>query len=209
MKKLLKIGAEAEVYLTNFLGLKVVVKKRLKKPYRIEEVDAMIREQRTKREIKIMHLAKSLGVNTPVVIFSDIKNGIIVMEYIEGETLKSLLEKSTEDYVLRIIKRLGELVGTLHSNSIIHGDLTPANIIVDNLTGEIFFIDFGLSEISNDTRLKAVDIHVFKESLKTLTDRYEILMDAFVEGYSKTCPESSKVLKLEHEIERMGRYVRG
>ncbi|MCD6503148.1 MAG: Kae1-associated kinase Bud32 [Thermoplasmata archaeon] len=210
MKKVLKIGAEAEVYLTEFLGYKVLVKRRLSKPYRIPEVDKMIKEQRTRKEVKIMHLAKTLGVNTPAIVFTDIENGIIVMEFIEGSNLKELIEgaKSTEA-IAPIIRRMGELVGIMHKNDIIHGDLTPANIIVDKKSGEIFFIDFGLSEISHDLRLKAVDIHVFKESLKTLTDYYKDYMKYFIEGYSKTFPESSKVLALEKEIERMGRYVTG
>ncbi|MCD6157503.1 MAG: Kae1-associated serine/threonine protein kinase [Euryarchaeota archaeon] len=210
MKRVLKIGAEAEVYITKFLGYDVVVKRRLSKPYRIPEVDKMIREQRTKRELRIMHTVKLMGVNAPAVIFSDVENGIIVMEFVRGISLKEALdEKKPKEQVLKFLKRIGELVGILHKNDIIHGDLTPANIIIDDDTKDVFFIDFGLSEVSRELRLKAIDIHVFKESLKTLTDEYETYMLAFIEGYSKTFPRSSEVLKIEHEIEKMGRYVKG
>jgi len=209
MKRVIKVGAEAKIYLTNFLGFDVVVKKRIPKAYRIPEVDLWIRTQRSKREIKIMILAKKLGVRTPAIIFTDPQNGIIVMEYIRGKTLKKVLEDRSisQNIKLQMVMDVGKYVGILHKNDIIHGDLTPSNIIVRD--DEVILLDFGLSEITKDDRLKAIDLHVFKEALKSFLDNYQEFFEWFVRGYLESYGHGRKVLEIEEEIEKMGRYVMG
>ena len=209
MKYLIKVGAEAEIYLTNFLDFKVVVKKRIPKAYRIPEVDLLIRTQRSKREVKIMALAKKLGIRTPAIIFTDVENGIIVMEYVEGNTLKGVLEdKSVEEIIkLKILEELGRHIGVLHKNDIVHGDLTPSNIIVKD--NEIILLDFGLSEITTDKRLKATDLHVFKEALKAILDDFQKYFMTFTQGYLEEYEDGKNILDIEGEIEKMGRYVMG
>jgi len=39
MEKLIKRGAEAEIYLSVYMGREVVIKRRIKKVYRIKEID--------------------------------------------------------------------------------------------------------------------------------------------------------------------------
>jgi len=209
MKRVIKVGAEAEIYLTTFMDFEVVVKKRIPKAYRIPEVDLWIRTQRSKREVKIMTLAKRLGVRTPAVIFTDLENGIIVMEHVYGETLKKVLEdkRISEKIKLQIVLEIGKYIGILHKNDIIHGDLTPSNIIVKD--SEIILLDFGLSEITKDERLKATDLHVFKEALKTILDDYQKFFEWFTKGYLESYSGGRKVLEIEEEIEKMGRYVMG
>jgi len=209
MKRVIKVGAEAEIYLTTFMDFEVVVKKRIPKAYRIPEVDLWIRTQRSKREVKIMTLAKRLGVRTPAVFFTDLENGIIVMEHVYGETLKKVLEdkRISEKIKLQIILEIGKYIGILHKNDIIHGDLTPSNIIVKD--SEIILLDFGLSEITKDERLKATDLHVFKEALKTILDDYQKFFEWFTKGYLESYSGGRKVLEIEEEIEKMGRYVMG
>ena len=54
---LLKRGAEAELYLDTWYGRKVVVKRRVKKGYRIRELDEEIRSYRTSHEaVSYTHL---------------------------------------------------------------------------------------------------------------------------------------------------------
>jgi N6-L-threonylcarbamoyladenine synthase/protein kinase Bud32 len=45
----------------------VIRKERISKKYRIEELDHKIRKQRTKQEAKLIHLAKTCGVITPLI----------------------------------------------------------------------------------------------------------------------------------------------
>lgn len=198
----ISLGAEARISLAEFLGRKVILKNRIPKRYRIRELDERLRYYRTREEAKIISDARRAGVPTPVVLHAD--KDLLVMEYIEGERLKDILggENSVE-----IMRELGKLIGRLHSTGIIHGDLTPSNIIVSS--GKLYLIDFGLGMYSTRAEDKAVDIHTLRESLRsTHPDLAEELIEAFLEGYGETCSDFDDVRERLEDIERRGRYVR-
>lgn len=76
----------------------------------------------------------------------------IVMELIEGRTLKELIRKNTRiapqmavRYALRILAALDHA----HKNNIIHRDIKPQNILVDQ-TGKIKVADFGIAKLVNE-----------------------------------------------------------
>ncbi|WP_427339294.1 protein kinase domain-containing protein [Caloranaerobacter sp. DY30410] len=69
----------------------------------------------------------------------------IVMEYIEGNNLKEIINKdklSIKD-ILGISLILSELINKLYQLGYIYGDLKLENIIVDRRTKKIVFVDFG------------------------------------------------------------------
>jgi len=69
----------------------------------------------------------------------------IVMEYIKGETLSELLNRSalTLSRALEIIEAVTEALGTAHARGIIHRDIKPSNVLV-NKEGDVKVVDFGL-----------------------------------------------------------------
>ncbi|HEU5163126.1 MAG TPA: serine/threonine-protein kinase [Thermoanaerobaculia bacterium] len=71
----------------------------------------------------------------------------IVMEYVDGEDLASLLERIgrlTQRKAAAISRDLCEGLAASHHAGIIHGDLKPANIMIDG-RGRARVMDFGLS----------------------------------------------------------------
>ncbi|MEM4033384.1 MAG: Kae1-associated kinase Bud32, partial [Sulfolobales archaeon] len=118
---LIASGAEANLYKGRFLGYDVVVKHRVSKPYRDVKLDLMIRRDRTLTEAKIMLLAMSLGVRVPTVLYVDLENSIIVMEYVEGVLLRDYIGLVDEDVRRAYLELLGVYVGKLHKNDITHG----------------------------------------------------------------------------------------
>lgn len=175
----------------------LVYKRRIEKRYRVKEIDERIRKERTKSEAKIISEARRKGVPTPIIF--DITDYELVMERIEGDLAREVINDA-------ISERIGEFVGILHKNSIIHSDLTTSNIIVgrDNV---VYFIDFGLSFIESSTEARGVDVHLFFQSLRGTHESYEQLKRSFIKGYQRTFPSASQVLKRVKEIERRGRYV--
>ncbi|MEM3712151.1 MAG: hypothetical protein QXR97_01230 [Thermoproteota archaeon] len=83
-------GAEAIVDLCEWMGMKVVVKTRILKGYRVKELDESIRKSRTIREASILSSAKKAGVETPFVYHVNPVEGWIIMSYVEGESLRSM-----------------------------------------------------------------------------------------------------------------------
>ena len=89
--KLIKHGAEAKLYLDKFDNQLVVIKDRIKKNYRIKQIDEKIRKTRTSLEFNLLTEARRTGVPTPKILEIDKNNHKIVMEYIDGKRVKELL----------------------------------------------------------------------------------------------------------------------
>ena len=75
----------------------------------------------------------------------------IVMEYVEGTTLKEVMEQGLSSRTAaRLMDELTDAVAYIHSLGIVHRDLKPSNVIVTQ-GGHVKLIDFGLA----DTRAHA------------------------------------------------------
>ncbi|MGC8849719.1 MAG: Kae1-associated kinase Bud32 [Candidatus Bathyarchaeia archaeon] len=217
--KLIRKGAEADLYLHNWHGLQVIVKRRVRKNYRHRSLDLRIRRYRTIHEAQMIHEARRAGVPTPIVYEVDKDRFTIVMEYIQGERVKELLESIDGEEMGCLSIGIGRLIARLHMRNIIHGDLTTSNLIRAkpisqysglNRWGMLFLIDFGLSYFSAELEDRGVDLHLLKRALNSTHFRVaEECYSQVVSGYSEVVGESyaSKVLEKVEEIERRGRYA--
>lgn len=82
-------------------------------------------------------------------------NYYIVMEYIEGKTLKQLLQKRgalTLTEVIDIMSQLTDGIAHAHEAYIIHRDIKPQNIMIED-NGLIKITDFGIAMALNSTQL--------------------------------------------------------
>lgn len=85
----------------------------------------------------------------------DSGNYYIVMEYVEGKTLKQLLKKRgslTLSESIDIILQLTDGIAHAHDSYIIHRDLKPQNIMIQD-DGGIKITDFGIAMALNSTQL--------------------------------------------------------
>jgi len=206
---LLKKGAEASLYLAEWHGRKVILKTRLPKKYRQAKLDMEIRNYRTVHEPQLMHEAKKAGVPTPTIFLVDVKNAVIVMEFIEGKQVKQLLGGFSEKEREKACVKIGELIGRLHAYGVIHGDLTTSNMIL-NSEGKIFLVDFGLGEKTMELEARGVDLHLMKRALQSTHYRFaEECFEAVMRGYAAVLGEEDvkDVLDKIREIEKRGRYV--
>lgn len=71
----------------------------------------------------------------------------IVMEYIEGRTLRECIKQGlTKDQSLNIIKQLCQALFYIHQRQIIHRDLKPDNVMITYNGNHVKLVDFGLSD---------------------------------------------------------------
>ena len=207
--KLLKKGAEASLFLADWHGKKVIIKRRLPKKYRHVELDDEIRGYRTAHEPQLIHEAKKAGVGTPTVFLVDVEKATITMEYVRGKQVKQLLSCIAKSERWKLCFEIGKVIGKLHSHGVIHGDLTTSNMIV-NGEGRVFLVDFGLGEKNMELEAKGVDLHLLKRALQST--HYEFAEECFrkvMEGYAVVLgvEEMEKVLVRIKTIEKRGRYV--
>ena len=92
MEEPIAMGAEAVVTASEFLGRKAVKKTRNPKSYRHPELDDMLRSVRTRNEVRMIRIARSDVVRTPVVYDVNMSVCSITMEFIEGTKVKDLLD---------------------------------------------------------------------------------------------------------------------
>ena len=202
--KILKKGAEADVYISSWNGKKSVLKIRKEKKYRNSSLDTRIRKQRTIREAQIISHVKSFGISTPLIYFVNYKNFSIYMQYVKGKLIRDMDEKSIHKTCLQI----GMIVGTLHQNGIMHGDLTTSNFILTSK--HLFLIDFGLANRTEKPDDHAVDLRLFKEILNSAhANVMKKSWKNFITGYEKSVGKKhcKKILELVSVIESRGRYA--
>ena len=191
--KVIQQGAEAKIILNN----NKIIKNRIKKLYRLKEIDEKLIKQRTKAEAKIMEKLSKV-INVPKILKVDKEK--IEMEYIKGEKLSESFEKL--DYK-KIAKQIGESISKIHNLDIIHGDLTTSNMLIKN--DDLYIIDFGLAFHSSKVEDKAVDLHLLKQALES--KHYKIAEDVekiILDNYD---PKQEKEIKGRIKIiEKRGRY---
>ena len=203
--KLIRRGAEGDIFFTTWNSQKAILKSRKKKDYRNSSLDYRLRKQRTIRESQIMSEIKKFGIHTPLIHFVDIKNCDIIMQKIDGILVHDLPNSK----LVNSCKKIGRLVGIMHKNGIAHGDLTTSNFIESK--NYIFIIDFGLANRTLKSDDHAVDLRLFKEILNSAhADIFERAWSNFLSGY-KTLVGKERFAKITNKvmiIESRGRYAR-
>lgn len=77
-------------------------------------------------------------------LFEDNSTAYLVMEYLEGKTLKAVMKEARlpEDRIRQIMGSLVDALAAVHDKAIFHLDIKPANVLVEP-GGRVVLIDFG------------------------------------------------------------------
>jgi len=154
-------GGMAEVFKAYQPGLDRYVAVKLMHSFLADDKDFMARFQ---REAKLV--ASLRHPNIVQVHDFDVEGGVsyMVMEYVDGETLKSRLQNLEEkgqwislDEAVRIILSVGSALKYAHRLGMVHRDVKPANVMI-NKNGDVILTDFGIAKIfagSGGTQLTA------------------------------------------------------
>jgi predicted Ser/Thr protein kinase len=118
------------------------------------------KEERVEFEERFYREAKSAGrLNHPnIVTIYDVgetdEAAYIAMEYLEGESLRELLDTGVVlpiDRICRIAARIASALYYAHKNHVVHRDIKPANIMIAR-NRDIKIMDFGIAKISTGSR---------------------------------------------------------
>lgn len=81
-------------------------------------------------------------------VFEENGTAYYVMEYIDGQSLKTYVDENgalAEDLATKYICQIADALAEVHANKLLHLDVKPANIML-NRKGEAVLIDFGISK---------------------------------------------------------------
>ena len=201
----LKRGAEAELRKVEFLGRPAVEKHRVPKAYRIPALDEDLRRSRIRMEARLMAEARAAGVSVPILYDINLVDNKIVMEFIDGPTLKEVLDRGGAP-AREAAREIGRIAGRLHRAGIIHGDLTTSNMILRD--GRILLIDFSLGGKGDTPEERGVDLHLLREALTSAHKNAATYYREVLAGYRETlgAGASESIAKVK-EIEGRGRYT--
>jgi serine/threonine protein kinase len=144
-------GGMAEVYLSRQPGLGRDVAIKVLNPYvTMEDSDFVARFQREGQA------AAALRHPNIIQVFDFERQDdtyFLVMEYVEGTTLKDLLqdlrgrgERMPLNQVLQILRQIGGALDYAHEQGTLHRDIKPANIMINN-KGQSILTDFGIAKM--------------------------------------------------------------
>jgi len=202
-------GAEAILIQSVWETNDVIIKHRIGKKYRINQLDNLLRNQRTIAESRAIIRAKQFLVPVPLIHDINLVDAAITMSFIKGERLKDKIHHLESEKLHDIFTKVGKIVAQLHKNDQIHGDLTTSNLILTP-DENLFLIDFGLAFMSSADEDKSVDLHLFKRVVvSTHGEFFEDIYPWFLSGYAKEYGKGHKlILRGIEEVELRGRYVK-
>ena len=149
VESLLGRGGMGSVYkarertLDRYVALKIVPEFRAQDEQFLERFRREARIAARLRHPRIVSVHE-VGMMGPFAYFS--------MDYIEGGTLRSVVErrrKLSQEDAISIVAEVCRAVAHAHSKGIIHRDLKPENVMIDT-EGDVFVMDFGLARAVED-----------------------------------------------------------
>lgn len=149
----------SSLYTGTYLGKKHILKG-LKPEYK----NKLFYENLLKKEFEISHPLDHPNI-VKTIDFKHIPDlgNYIMMEYIDGITLKEFVERHrvaksqsrrAKNIYDKIFNELLDAMSYFHSKQIIHRDLKPSNILITNNGNNVKIIDFGLSDADDYLILK-------------------------------------------------------
>lgn len=139
-------GGMATVYRAYHAALDRSVAIKALHPAFMEDPNFLARFQREARVVARLEHPNIV----PIYDFSEHEGRpFLVMKFIEGETLKTVLQKNhpTLAETLPVVEAVGAALAYAHSQGILHRDVKPSNVLVTR-AGQIYLADFGLARIA-------------------------------------------------------------
>lgn len=114
----------------------------------------------------------------------------IVMEYVEGDTLRAHIPPEGMDLKLAasILRQIGQAVDHVHAKGIVHRDLKPENILLRRGSNEVVLVDFGIAKVPGSlttthtpigTLLYMSPEQLMGEEITAASDIYQIAVVAY------------------------------
>lgn len=213
-------GGMADIYLSRQQNLDRDVAIKVLSPYVVAEDANFV--NRFRREGQA---AAALRHPNIVQIFDFDNEGdvyFLVMEYIEGRTLKQILQELGEkrqvltmEEVLRIVGQVGDALDYAHQQGCLHRDVKPSNIMI-NQWGDAILMDFGIARITgsavqtSDGTISGTPAYMSPEqgrdaNVDHRSDLYSlgIVLYEMLTGQVPFVGESPLVVMMKHERETL------
>jgi serine/threonine-protein kinase len=130
---------------------------RLGRQVAVKRLHAESPEDTARRFRREARLGASLNHPNIVAVYdivSDDEGVLIVMEYVEGETLRDAIDRGplSPTHVLAVLRGVAQALDHAHGEGIVHRDVKPANVLLGG-DGRIKLADLGIATAVEGTRI--------------------------------------------------------
>ena len=144
LQRLLARGGMGDVY--------VGVDELLERPVAVKLMKAELRMSAARRSGFLAEARVLSGLRHPNIcavydFFEDQDQDVLVLELIEGQTLRSLLQTGRPADPLGIASEIADALVAAHERGIAHRDLKPENVML-TASGRVKVLDFGLARVT-------------------------------------------------------------
>ena len=156
IEKVIGMGGMAVVFKAEDIAAKKTVAIKLLREDTAQEEESVKRFINESKAVSMLSHPNIVKIYS-VSVREDLK--YIVMEYIEGITLKTYMQKKRVMKVDEILKCAGQILNALdhaHSKGIVHRDIKPQNIMLTR-NGQIKVTDFGIAKLPNAETVTMTD----------------------------------------------------
>ena len=176
---------QGNMYRNNRESLEVSVSNNSRTPEKVVEINRVKFEEEAKTLAQLEQMKGIVGVFE---FFNENRTSYIVLEYLDGETLKQKVQRQGGRLEYgRVIERLlpvMESLATLHDRKILHRDISPDNIMVLNDGGMKLFDFGGAKQLHDDEEQHSIMVmkkpgytpveQYFNRELGPWTDEYAL-----------------------------------
>jgi Kae1-associated kinase Bud32 len=206
-------GAEAVLEEGTYMGRPAVLKHRRPKGYRHPELERDLCVSRMRAEARALREARAAGVRTPAVLDADLGEGRLVLERVEGPTVRAAMDGLAVADRGRVAWAIGASLGALHSAGMVHGDPTTSNFILEDLPEagpvKLAVLDISLGGHAEGVEEQGVDLRLLAEAFESTHHAHQHLFGNILEGYREAFPEgSAEAISRMEAIGARGRYVK-
>jgi len=159
--KLIKRGGMGAVYQGKHVLMDKTVAIKVLRPALAVDDDVVARFSREAKAASRISHPHAVSVTD----FGESENGIVflVMEYLEGRTLKEIIRSEGAMPLKRVVEIIRQVTGALdaaHGQGVVHRDLKSDNIMVSQTNGGDWakVLDFGIAKIQQPASVKDADL---------------------------------------------------
>lgn len=219
-------GEFSNVYLSEYNNKKYIIKECFPKKIVIRDKNFVFTEKNKKifeglknnfkNEFKISK--KLININGIYKIKEYIEeNGTIyiIVNYITGNTLKEYIINNNLEFneIINIFMKIVKIMKNVHDRGVLHLDLKPSNIIIDNKKN-VNIIDFGLANSFKSKKVifsngySALEMYSHRKKIDKRTDIYSIFCILYF-MFMKKKPENSfkRYFLDEINFEKIDKYI--
>jgi len=161
VEKLIKRGGMGAVYQGKHVLMDKTVAIKVLRPALAVDDDVVARFSREAKAASRISNPHAVSVTD----FGESENGIVflVMEYLEGRTLKEIIRSEGAMPLARVVEIIRQVTGALdaaHGQGVVHRDLKSDNIMVSQTNGGDWakVLDFGIAKIQQPASIKDADL---------------------------------------------------